>query len=139
VKLSPHEWAWLFRNVNVDGIRAMTNDEIITATAVVFAESGGETDTIAYSPTTSKFYGNADHGACQISGWWNGPNLQRYRFRDPYDSVRMFKLIWQAAGYTFAPWNVTDTGAEQQYLKRAEVGLRYPFEPVNPNVVGWRR
>jgi hypothetical protein len=51
----------------------------------------------------------------------------------------MFKVIWKTAGYTFEPWNVTNTGAEQKYLARAEVGLRHPFEPVNANVVGWRR
>jgi hypothetical protein len=139
VKLAPNEWAWLFRHVNLSDVRAMTDDEIITATAIVFAESGGETDTIAYSLTTSPFYGNADLGAIQASNWWNGPRLQQYRFRDPYDSVRMFKIIWKTAGYTFEPWNVTNTGAEQKYLARAEVGLRHPFEPVNANVVGWRR
>jgi hypothetical protein len=139
VRLAPNEWAWLFRNVQVPGARAMTDDEVITAVAVVFAESGGDVDAIGYSPTTSKYYGNADLGACQVSNWWNGPRLQVFRWRDPYDSVRMFKEIWKAAGYSFGPWNVTDTGAQVQYLQRAEVGLRHPFEPVNPNTTAWRR
>jgi hypothetical protein len=136
MKLAPNEWAWLFKNVPVEGVRDMTADEVVTAVAVVYAESGGDTDTIAYSPTTSQFYGNADLGACQISNWWNGQRLQQYR---PYDSVRMFKVIWKAAGYKFDPWNVTDTGAQVKYLERAEVGARHPFEPVNANVVDWRR
>jgi hypothetical protein len=139
VRLAPNEWAWLFRNVNVPGARAMTDDEIVTAVAVVYAESGGDVDVIGYSPTTSKYYGNADLGAAQVSNWWNGPRLQVYRWRDPYDSVRMFKEIWKAAGYSFGPWNVTDTGAQTQYLPRAEVGLRHPFEPVNPYTAAWRR
>jgi hypothetical protein len=139
VKLSPNEWAWLFKNVQIPDARAMTADEVVTATAIVFAESGGDTDVIAYSPTTSKSYGNADHGGVQISNWWHGARLQHYRFRDPYDSVRLFKLVWKDAGYSFGPWNVTDSGAEQQYMVRAEVGARHPFEPVNSAVVGWRR
>lgn len=139
MKLAPNEWAWLFRNVQVADVRAMSDDEIITAVAVVYAESGGDTDTIAYSPATSKFYGNADLGAVQVSNWWNGPRLQEFRFRDPYDSVRMFKQIWKAAGYKFDPWNVTDAGAQVKYLERAEVGLRHPFEPVNTATTAWRR
>jgi hypothetical protein len=51
----------------------------------------------------------------------------------------MFKEIWKAAGYSFGPWNVTDTGAQAQYLQRAEVGLRHPFEPANPYTTAWRR
>jgi hypothetical protein len=139
MKLAPNEWAWLFKNVPVEDVRDMTADEVVTAVAVVYAESGGDTDVIAYSPTTSQYYGNADLGGGQISNWWNGERLQRYRFRDPYDTVRMFKVIWKAAGYKFDPWNVTDTGAQVKYLERAEVGARHPFEPVNANVVDWRR
>ena len=139
MRLAPNEWAWLFRNVQVPGVRVMTDDEVITAVAVVFAESSGDVDAIGYSPTTSKYYGNADLGAAQVSNWWNGPRLQAHRWRDPYDSVRMFKEIWKAAGYSFDPWNVTDTGAQVQYLQRAEVGLRHPWEPANPYTTAWRR
>jgi hypothetical protein len=145
VRLSPNEWAWLFRNVQVPDVRVMTDDEIVTAVAIVFAESGGETDIIAYSPklksdgTPNPYYGNADHGGIQASNWWNGPRLRVYRFRDPYDSVRMFKEIWKAAKHTFSPWNVTDTGAEQKWKPQAEVGLRHPFEPANPYTTAWRR
>jgi hypothetical protein len=138
VKLAPNEWAWLFMSVPVPDVRDMTLDEVITAVAIVYAESGGDTDIIAFSPTTSKYYGNSDLGGAQISNWWNGDRLQTFRFRDPYDTVRMFKLIWKAARYTFEPWNVTDTGAEQKWKPQAEVGIRSPFKPVNPNTTAWR-
>lgn len=139
MRLSPHEIAWLAINVNVSGARLMTNDEVITTVAIWLAESMGDTDIIAYSPTTSAYYGNADHGGGQISGWWHGPKLQLHRFRDPFDNMRMFKMIWKDAGYNFGPWNVTDTGAEQKYLKMGEVGLKHPFEPINPHTTAWRR
>ncbi len=138
MKLSPNEIAWLFHNVHVQDVRVMTQDEVITAVAIVFAESGGETDTLAYSPPTSAYYGNCDHGLVQMSNWWHGDKLQKYRFRDPYEAVRMFKITWKAAGYSFEPWNVTDTGAQNQYMVRAEVGNRHPFKPINPNTVVWK-
>jgi hypothetical protein len=139
VKLSPHEIAWLFANVQVKGIREMTPDEVVTATAIVLAESGGDTDVLGKSPTTSKYYGNWDHGLTQISGWWGGELLQSFRFRDPYDSVRMFKIMWADAD-GFDPWNVTDDPASvDKWRPAAELGAKYPFEPVNPYTTAWRR
>jgi hypothetical protein len=140
MRLSPHEIAWLFLNVQVPGVREMTRDEVLTATAVALAESGGDTDVLGQSPITSKYYGNWDHGLTQISGWFGGTLLQTHRFRDPHDSVRMFKIFWKNAGYTFNPWNVTDNPASvDKWRPAAEVGLRYPFEPVNPYTTAWRR
>ncbi len=139
MRLSPNEVVWLAQNVRVNGDRPMSSDELITTAAIWLAESMGETDVMGHSPTGSQYFGNVDHGGAQVSNWFHGRKLQTFRFRDPFDSMRMFKLIWRDAGFKFSPWNVTGTGAEQRFMVHGEVGLRHPFEPINPHTTSWRR
>lgn len=144
MRLSPHEIAWLAIHVNPSGVRAFTRPEAVEAVATILAESGGETDLIAWSPklqldgTPNPAYGNADHGGGQISGFHHGRLLQQYRFRDPHDNMRMFKLVWTWAGHSFGPWNVSDE-AVAKWAMAADIGMRYPFEPINPHTTAWRR
>jgi len=129
--LSPHEIAWLCLNVGL-----WTVDDATIMTAIALAESGGNTEALGRSKDpASASLGQRDHGLFQISGRWFGDKLQTYRWRDPYDNTRLARYIWDRSG--FGAWNVTDTGAELQFLPDAKWGIKAPFPPP-PAQAGWR-
>jgi Lysozyme like domain len=129
--LSPHEIAYLALNVG-----QWTPDDATIMVAIALAESGGDTDIIGRSKDpNSASYGQRDHGLFQISGRWMGRELQTYRWRDPYDNTRMARIAWNFNG--FSAWNVTDTGAQLQFLPDAKWGIARPFPPP-PAQAGWR-
>jgi hypothetical protein len=132
--LAPNEIAWL--NLNIGG---WVGEEALSMTAIMLAESGGDTEAI-----NLKTPPNRDLGLGQISTKWNWDKLQKYRWRDPFDNVRMCRLVFndflrrpEANG--FLAWTVFISGAYLTHIPTAELGLAHPWEPINPHTTAWRR
>jgi hypothetical protein len=128
VILVPNEIAWLALNVaGLDGGQAFH------ATAIALGESGGRTDAIGQVPTSP----NRDLGLWQISSKWHADKLVRFRWRDPYDNARMMRLVFDAAGQRWIPWNVYRSGAWEAHADAAWLAMSAPWEPP-PAQAGWR-
>jgi len=137
--LSPHEIAYLALNVG-----GWKPDDAVVMTAIALAESGGDTEALGRTKDPdSTSLGQRDHGLWQISGRWFGRTLQVFRWRDPYDNCRMARVAFDESlrihpeQHGFGAWNVTDTGAELQFLPDARWAIKAPFPPP-PAQAAWR-
>lgn len=135
--LVPNEIAWLVLNVG-----GWTGDDAVVGTCVILAESGGDTDAIG--KVAGDGFANRDLGLGQISNRWHGARLQRFRWRDPYDNVRMMREVfneWQrrpdSGGDGWKAWHVYTSGAWEGHDPAARIGLRFPWAPP-PSQAGWR-
>jgi hypothetical protein len=153
MKLSPHEVADLvikagFSKTTI--VPGTTDSEAVVAVAVIFAESGGDTESISRTtaPLTSdpKSVGNRDHGLVQLSGRWQYPKIQANggRWRDPVVNVAIAYDIFKGAGRTFTPWMVFVKDAKgvapyEQYLPDARLGVQQPWPYVDPYVAAFSK
>lgn len=132
--LSPNEVAWLAEHVG-----GWVGDDAIVAVAVARAESAFDTDALNMSHPP-----NVDHGLFQISSRWHGDKLRRFRWRDPYDNVRMARLVFdefvrRPEGNGWLAWTVYNSGAYLTHMDLATLAFHNPVEPINVHTTGWRR
>lgn len=133
IYLAPNEVAWLAINVgNWD------EDEAVTMTAICYPESGGNIMAV-----NNKYPPNFDLGLFQVSTKWNYDKLKQYRWRDPFDNVRMARIVYnefllrpEVDG--FFAWNTYKDGSYEAYLPLAELAVQHPWEPINPFTEDWR-
>lgn len=153
MKLSPHEVADLvikagFSKTTI--VPGTTDSEAVVAVAVIFAESGGDTEAISRTtaPLTSdpKSVGNRDHGLAQLSGRWQYPKIQANggRWRDPAVNVAIAYDIFKGAGRTFTPWMVFVKDSKgvapyEQYLPDARLGVAQPWPYVNDELANFKK
>ena len=97
------------------------NDDLITATAIAFAESGFNTTVIANEPDGSKSYGlwqiNSSHGFAELSsGAWQDPAVNAAL------AYRVFKSQGWNAWSTHKP---TDTAGYARYIAARPAAAAY--------------
>lgn len=109
--------------------------EIVTATAVALAESGGET-----TATNKNTNGSIDYGLWQINTVHGSLLTQGDKF-NPLDNARMAYTVWDRAGKKWTPWTVYKTGAYLGQKGAATIGAANPSVPeagtagADPNIV----
>lgn len=123
MKLSPNEIAYVAKQAGFAG------SDLVTAVAVVLAESGGDTDALGRSSSGASI-GNRDHGLAQISNRWHGDKLTATpNWRDPETNMRMAFKVYTDAGKKFEPWSVFTSGAHLIYMPDAEIAVTHPIPP----------
>lgn len=100
-------------------------DQIVTATAIALAESGGVTDAKG-GPNTNGTY---DWGLFQINDVHKPTDAEK---TDPIANARRAYKIWVQAGHSFKPWATFNSGSYKRKLTDAQVA--YGDIHANPDV-----
>lgn len=90
-----------------------TGADIVTATAIALAESGGNP-----SATHLNSNGTIDYGLWQINSV-HGSLLSSGDWRVPADNARMAHTIYAQAGNKFTPWSTFNSGAYKSKVAQA--------------------
>jgi hypothetical protein len=98
--------------------------EIATATAVAFAESGGNTDAINRNTN-----GSTDHGLWQINTI-HGSLLNQGDRNNPADNAKMAYTVWQRAGGKWTPWATYNSQKFRTFLPQATLAAGNPTLPT---------
>lgn len=91
-------------------------DQIVTATAVALAESGGR---MVQGRKNSD--GSTDWGIWQINDKAHPDKIARAK-KSPIDNAHVAYEIYVAAGHSFTPWSVYKSGSYKAHLMDAELG-----------------
>ena len=97
--------------------------ELLTATAVALAESGGET-----TATNKNTNGSIDYGLWQINTVHGSLLTQGDKF-NPLDNAKMALTVWRGAGNNWTPWTVYKTGSYLAQKSAATLGAANPIDP----------
>lgn len=142
--LSPHEIAHLALQVGFSSITIVPgaeDTELVCAVAVALAESGGNTEIMGRSASSSvpERVGQRDHGLFQISGYWHWQAIRDSEagWRDPLSNTRLAYSIFVGGSVingvrvrrTFAPWSVFNGTAPAYvaFLPDARLAAARPF------------
>lgn len=98
--------------------------EIATATAVAFAESGGNTDAVNRNTN-----GSTDHGLWQINTI-HGSLLNQGDRNNPADNAKMAYTVWQRAGGKWTPWATYNNQRFRTFLPQATLAAGNPTLPT---------
>lgn len=99
-------------------------DQIITATAVALAESGGET-----TATNNNSNGSTDYGLWQINTVHGALLNQGDKF-NPLDNAKMALTVYARAGNQWTPWSVYKSGTYRAQINTATLAARNPVPPA---------
>jgi hypothetical protein len=91
-------------------------DQIVTATAIALAESGGKTDAKG-GPNSNGTY---DWGLFQINDVHKPTDAEK---TDPLANARRAYAIWVQAGHSFKPWSTYNSGSYKKQLTDALLGF----------------
>lgn len=94
--------------------------EIATATAVAFAESGGNP-----SASHRNTNGSTDYGLWQINTI-HGSLLNQGDRNNPMDNAKMAYTVWQRAGGKWSPWATYNSQRYRTYLPQATLAAGNP-------------
>lgn len=100
-------------------------DQIVMATAIALAESGGKTDAKG-GPNSNGTY---DYGLFQINDVHKPTDAEK---TDPLANARRAYKIWVQAGHSFKPWSTYNSGSYKKHLTDAQVA--YGDIKANPDV-----
>lgn len=100
-------------------------DQIVTATAIALAESGGVTDAKG-GPNTNGTY---DWGLFQINDVHKPTDQEK---SDPLANARRAYKIWVQAGHSFKPWATYNNGHYKRKLTDAQ--LAYGQIKADPSI-----
>ena len=133
IHLAPNEVAWLALEVG-----KWEEEDATIMTAICYPESGGNIMAV-----NNRNPPNFDLGLFQISTRWNYDKLQQYRWRDPFDNVRMARIIFdeferRPEGDGFLAWSVYKNESHKDYMELAELAVQHPWEPIDPFTTPWR-
>jgi hypothetical protein len=98
--------------------------EIATATAVAFAESGGNP-----SASHRNTNGSTDYGLWQINTI-HGSLLNQGDRNNPADNAKMAYTVWQRAGGKWTPWATYNSQKFRTYLPQATLAAGNPTLPT---------
>lgn len=99
-------------------------DQIVTATAVALAESGGET-----TATNRNSNGSTDYGLWQINTVHGALLNQGDKF-NPLDNAKMALTVYARAGNQWTPWSVYKSGTYRAQINTATLAARNPVPPA---------
>lgn len=99
-------------------------DQIVTATAVALAESGGET-----TATNRNSNGSTDYGLWQINTVHGALLNQGDKF-NPLDNAKMALTVYARAGNQWTPWSVYKSGIYRAQVNTATLAARNPVPPA---------
>lgn len=100
------------------------DNELATAVAVAFAESGGEPT----STNRANRNGSVDYGLWQINSV-HGPLLATGDKFNPADNARMAYTVWKGAGGKWTPWSAYNNQRYRAYIPQATLGAAQPTMP----------
>lgn len=98
--------------------------EIATATAVAFAESGGNP-----SASHRNTNGSSDYGLWQINTI-HGSLLNQGDRNNPADNAKMAYTVWQRAGGKWTPWATYNSQKFRTFLPQATLAAGNPTLPT---------
>lgn len=140
MRLSPNEIAYVAKDY-------WTGADLVTAVAIALAESSGDTEALGRS-TTGTSIGNRDHGLWQISNRWHQLRgdgtpgrllLAGATWRDPAVNARLAREVYDETARTgkvgWEAWAVYLSGAYKTYLPDAEIAVKAPWSPEEPDDV----
>ena len=105
---------------NLAANAGFTGSDVVTATAIAFAESGGNPSAVgdqSLAPTNGPAI-----GLWQINSAKHTTYTQQ-QLMDPQTNANQAFEIFSAAGASFAPWTTYNTGAYQSFLNQADAAV----------------
>lgn len=100
-----------------------SGDDLVTAVAIAYAESGG--NRYSYNPESAYFARhNIDGTNLGSYGLWQiflyaHPEFNDWDLYDPEMNAKAAYSVYQAAGNTFTPWSTFNSGAYTAHLDKA--------------------
>jgi hypothetical protein len=98
------------------------SSQIAIAVAVALAESGGRPDNVSL-PNKD---GSKDYGLWQINNHAHSDLMSQYNWSNPHDNAKMAFSVWKAAGNSWKPWTVFNTGTYSKNLGVGEWAAKNP-------------
>jgi len=107
--------------------------EAAIMTAVILAESGGDTEAMGRNTADGAYKGSRDLGLCQINNKAHAVALAEGNWRNPVFNLSVGYRVFVNAGRVFTPWSVFKSGAYLDFLPDATIAIDNPWKlPSGP-------